>query len=468
MLNTMQAIVLAAGKATRFKTDKTKLIEKICGQEIILYTTKMLAKLNIATTVVVGFQKESIIPLIQEHHGDTINFVEQQTQQGTGHALATSENFWHKKLILVLNSDAPLITTEIIEQLYAHHLKTDAMVSFVTAHHNEPFSSYGRVVTDEDGIRIIEANEFKGDAQEHCCINAGIYLINRLFLQEHITHIKQNNLSKEFYITDLIGIASARGKKVSTINVALDLVRGVNTLQELWAVEQIKRSEIIKHWMNLGVRFMAAQNIHLDLNVTIGTGTTIGSGTHLIGHTTIGKDCDIQPFSLIEDSTIEDHVTVQSFCIIKNTHLAKSSTIGPFAHVQEATTIGRHAVVGNFVEIKRTTLGAHSKVKHLSYLGDAIVGENANIGAGTITCNYDGIQKQTTVIADNAHIGSNNCLIAPVVIGARATTGAGSVITNDVPEDALAIARTPQTNKLAYTRKLCENKKPTTNSTPFI
>jgi len=454
VFNQLQAVVLAAGKSTRFKTEKTKLVEKICGQEIIIYITRLLDQLNIPTTIIVGFQKELLSTILSHYHDQKIQLIEQQQQLGTGHALTCSRNHWNKELILVLNSDAPLITSTIIEKLYKQHMQEQATVSFVTAHHHEPSASYGRVITEQNIIRIVEANEFQGDAQEHCCINAGIYLINRAFLEEHLNNLEQNRLTNEFYITDFINIASKQGKKVTTVSAPFDQVRGINTLQELWAAEQIKRSELIKQWMDRGVRFAAAQSVHIDLDVSIGAGTKIGAGVHLLGTTTIGKDCDIGPYTIVENSSVESGCTIKSSCVISHAVMHKGSLVGPFAHVGEQTIIGEQGTIGNFVETKRTEFGAHSKAKHLTYLGDAIVGERVNIGAGTITCNYDGMKKHTTTIADDVLIGSNNSLVAPITIGAGSYTAAGSVITHDVPEEALAIARTRQINKLSYAHKL--------------
>lgn len=459
MFSHVQAVVLAAGKATRFKTEKTKLVEKICGQEIILYTTKLLESLAIPTTVVIGFQKELLKTLLIQHHGEKITFTEQLEQRGTGHALTSSRAFWYHDLILVLNGDTPLLTNTVINKLIEEHCSQHATISFVTAHHQEPSASYGRVITNDAGVRIVEANEFTGDSQEHCCINAGVYLINRAFLEEHLDHLTHNKLTNELYITDLIALASSSNKKIVMTSVPFDQIRGINTLQELWTVEQIKRVELIKHWMDRGVRFSAAQSVHIDLNVTIDFGTLIGAGVHLLGNTSIGKNSTVEHYSIVENSIIESESSIKSFCVVQNALIHSKSSIGPFAHIQEGTIVGEETTIGNFVETKRTYFGSHSKVKHLSYIGDATIGRRVNIGAGTITCNFDGVTKHATTIADDAHIGSNNSLVAPVSIGAGAFTAAGSVITQDVPDNALAIARMRQLNKPGYAIKLLKNSK---------
>ena len=458
MSSSIQAIILAAGKSTRFHTDKTKLAEPICGQPMILFSTKLLQSLNIPTTVVIGYQKETIKEIITKQHADRVEFATQEKQEGTGHALACTKHLWNHENILVLNGDMPLINADLINLLCQEHLKTNAVISFITACNDDTSSgAYGRIVRKDNKIAIVEAKDFSGDINEHCCINAGIYLINKNFLEGYITKLDDNNASKEFYITDLVKIASDNNLTVTTAPAPFDTIRGINTFQELWAAEQIKRSELIKYWMDNGVRFSHPHYVHLDLGVSIGQGTVIGSGVHLLGDTTIGKNCTIREFSTLENVITEDYAYIDSHCVIKNAYIRSHAHVGPFAHLRSRVTIGKHSTVGNFVEVKNSTIGDHTQTKHLSYLGDATVGNNVNIGAGTITCNYDGITKHETHIEDNAFIGSNNTLIAPITIGDNAFTAAGSTLTTDVPSKALAIARAYQTNKNNYAEKFKKN-----------
>ena len=409
MKNNVQAIILAAGKATRFNTEKTKLAEPICGQAMILFSTKLLVQLAIDTTVVIGYEKELIKNIVVNEHANTINFVEQDEQRGTGHAIACTATSWNKENILVINGDMPLVTEEVINELYAAHINSNAAISFVTACNPDPTSkSYGRVIKTENSIAIIEAKDLSDDQHNCCCINAGIYLIAKNFLHSYITTLKDNNANGEFYITDLVKIASENNLSVATTIAPFDTIRGINTLQELWAAEQIKRSDLIKHWMDNGVRFALAQDVHIDLNVTIGQGSYIGCGTHLIGSTVIGKNCHIKEFSSLENALLEDNVMIHSHSIIKDTHIASRAEVGPFAHLRNNVTIGHGSVIGNFVEIKNSSIGTNTKAKHLTYLGDATIGSNVNIGAGTITCNYNGTNKERTTIKNNAFIGSNN------------------------------------------------------------
>ncbi len=453
----IQAIILAAGKSSRFKTGKNKLLEKICGQEMVLYPTRLCTRLNIPTTVVVGFQRESVQACIEYHHGASITCVEQHEQLGTGHAILCSKPTWHQEHIVIMNGDMPLITEAIIQELYEKHINNNATLSFVTAHNVDlNVGGYGRVVHDNGILEIVEAKHFTGDPSKHCCINAGIYLVKREFLETHIEAIEKNDASKEFYFTDLIKLASTQQLPITTTEAPFDRVRGINNFQELWAAEQIKRGELIKYWMDNGVRFSVAQNVHIDLKVTIGAGSTIGCGVHLLGETHIGSNVTIQEFSSIDTTTIGDNATIAQHCVIKNSTIANHATVGPFAHLHSQTTLGEHSVVGNFVEIKKSSLDSYTKAKHLAYLGDAQIGSQVNIGAGTIICNHNGFTKNKTIIENKAYIGSNNTLVAPITIGEQSFTAAGSVITQDVPAHALAIGRAQQVNKEGYAQKLRE------------
>lgn len=455
MNNNLQAIILAAGKSTRFNTEKTKLAEKICGQAMILFPTKLLQELQIPTIVVVGYQQEIVKKIITGHHGTDIEFVLQEEQNGTGHALGCTKHLWNNDTILVMNGDAPLITAETITLLYQEHIKNNAAISFVlSSNEHHAGKAYGRVVNTNNIISIIEAKDFTGDTNQPHDINAGIYLINKSFLQNYITTLNDDNAGKEFYITDLVQIASHNNLIVTTTRAPFDTIRGINTFQELLIAEQIKRSELINYWMSQGVRFAATDTIHLDTDVSIGQGSSIGNGVHLRGTSSIGKNCIIKEFSCLDNVILEDNTTIHSHCVISNSYIQSGAQVGPFAHLRSQVTIGANSAIGNFVEVKNSIIGQETKAKHLSYIGDSSVGSHVNIGAGTITCNYDGVNKHQTIIQDNAFIGSNNTLVAPVTIGNNAFTAAGSTITADVPDNALAIARSYQTNKYDYAKKL--------------
>jgi len=466
----IQAIILAAGKSTRFGSGRTKLLEKICGREMIIYLTKLMESLNIPTTVVLGYQKDTIQSLITKNHSESsIEFVEQTTQKGTADAVLASEKTWANDNILVINGDCPLINADIIESLIQKHLESNAAVTFVTAHNPDPASGYGRVIKTDDSIEIIEAKHFTGDTHKHCCVNAGIYIFKKDFLKNNCPQITPNETTQELYITDLIRIANEQGLRVETIEAPFDRIRGINTFKELWAAEQIKRSELISNWMDQGVRFHAPHAVHIDVTVSIESGSMIGCSAHLYGNTKIGKNCRIESFTQLNNATIGDNVIIDSHSIIKNSTVEDNAKIGPFAHIHSQSTIGKNTIIGNFVEVKQSSIDEDTKAKHLTYIGNAEIGKHVNIGAGTITCNHNGFEKNTTTIKDGAYIGSNNTLIAPVTIEKNAFTAAGSTITENVPENDLAIARTRQINKPEYRTRLkkkLEPTKTTSSSTP--
>lgn len=457
MISEVQGIILAAGKAKRFNTGNTKVLEKICGQEMILYATRLLELLKVQTTVVVGHQKKLVQKAVQKVHGKRVHFVVQEEQQGTGHALLCAEKVFDKKHILIMNADTPLIDEHIILKLYNNHINTGSTISFVSAHYPDPHTHYGRVIEKDGFFEIIEARDFTGDYATHCCINAGIYIAENTFLQNTLHTLKETN--QEIYITDLIKKASEQGNKVSMVKAPFDTIRGVNTYEELWAVEQIQRSQLIKKWMQKGVRFFTPQNIHIDLNVSIGAGTFIGAGTHLLGETKIGKNCVIDAFSYLHNAIVDDNVIIKTYCLVEDAYIKNDAVVGPFAHVGPQAVIGKASVIGNFVEFKNSSIGSYSKAKHLSYIGNAEIKDNVNIGAGTITCNYDGAQKHQTNIESNVFVGSHTSIIAPITIGEGSYTAAGSTLTDDVPSNALAIARARQVNKPEYAEVIRKKQK---------
>lgn len=453
-MHAIQAIVLAAGKAQRFNIGKTKLLFTLCGQEMIIYATKVLEELNIPTTVVTGFQGNLVQETINHYHNNHIKFIEQEKQHGTGHAVLCTRSAWQEDHILVLNGDMPLITPDIICTLFEEHSNNNASISFVIAENTELKSGYGRIVKKDNAIKIIEAKEFSGSVHEHPFINAGIYLFKRTFLEQYIEFLKTNRVSNELHIPDLVALASEQKKPIVTVTVPFDDIRGINTLKELWQAEQVKQTNIINHWMENGVRFLMPTTTCIDLNVCIGAGSVVEGNVSLLGNTTIGNNCHIQQGARLTNVILADEATIQAYSVIEETNIESNAIIGPYAHIHSKSHIGEKAVVGNFVEIKQSTLDDKSKAKHLSYLGNAKIGKEVNIGAGTITCNYDGRTKHQTTIKDNAFIGSDTIIVAPVTIAENSYTAAGSVITQDVPANALAIARSHQTIKEDYANRI--------------
>jgi bifunctional UDP-N-acetylglucosamine pyrophosphorylase/glucosamine-1-phosphate N-acetyltransferase len=448
-----QAILLAAGKSTRFNTTKTKLSHTICGQEVIRFPLNLLRSLGINTTVVVGYQQEVVRDIITKNNYQ-VSCVEQKIQKGTGHALLCTKDYWHAQTLLIFNGDAPLITQQQVKNLIDHHRAMQATVSFIAAYNADPsVKGYGRVITKDGTISIVEQRDFTGDPSKECRLNAGVYLIERAFLEEELPSLASHP-SGEIFITDLIKRASETQKRVEVIDIPFDCVRGINTLKELWVAERLMRSELIQQLMDNGVRFSSPESVEIDMDVTIGPDSVIGFGVQLKNGTAIGNGVIIGSFSVLDQATISDNATIHSHSVIHSSTVHKMAIVGPYAHIHRNSTLHQESVVGNFVEVSKSVVGPQSKAKHLSYLGQASIGSNVNIGAGTITCNYDGVNKHETTIQDNAFIGSNSTLLAPLTIGEGALIAAGSTINQDVPNDALAIARQQQVTKEQYVPKL--------------
>ncbi len=453
--STTRAVVLAAGKSSRFKTKKSKLLSSICGQEMLLYPLHALEAHQVPMTLILGHQAEEVQAAVATAGIKDVSVVLQTEQLGTGHAVLCSKDTWDADNILILYGDMPLINKELIGQLLEEHAKAHAAVTFCTAYVLDPHG-YGRVLEHDGVFEIVEEKDCTDEQRVINRINAGVYVMRRDFLEAHITQLGKSSVTGEMYLPELVAIACKEKLGVKAVSVPYDLVRGVNTLQDLWGVEQIKRSEFIKYWMARGIRFELAQSIHIDINVTIGAGSFIGTGVHLLGNTSIGEECFVGAFTIIEDTTIADNTTIHSHSVVQHSTIGSNVHVGPFARLRQNVTVANDVQIGNFVEVKTATVGEASKIKHLSYIGDATIGSKVNIGAGTVTCNYDGVKKSETVVEDGAFVGSNNTLIAPITVGKDAYTAAGSVVNNDVPADALAIGRTRQENKLGYAKKLRE------------
>lgn len=452
LINNLQAIVLAAGKSKRFNTGRTKQLAMLCGRPMIVHVVTMLKTLGIDITLVVG-NDASLIEEAIHNFCSAVSFAYQTEQHGTGHAVACSREFWKSDTLLILNGDMPLQSAELISTLYNQHVLKGAALSFMSSHMLDP-RGYGRVISCQGDVRIVEEKECTQEEKSVNKINAGVYIVDRALLEEALDHLEPSMRTGEYYITDIVHYAAEKKQIISELVVPYDSVRNVNTLEELWQVEQIKRAELIGHWMLHGVRFAAPNTVHIDCDVTIETGSFIQAGVQLRGKTYIGKESTIDAFSIIENSVIGNYVKVHPHCVLSNVTLEDYVQVGPFAHLRENATLQQHSSIGNFVEVKNSVIGADSRAKHLSYIGDANIGKEVNIGAGTIVCNFNGVEKNKTIIKDNVFVGSNATLIAPLTIGKNSFIAAGSTITKSVEENDLAIARVRQEIKKGYASKL--------------
>jgi bifunctional UDP-N-acetylglucosamine pyrophosphorylase/glucosamine-1-phosphate N-acetyltransferase len=445
----VHVVVLAAGKGTRMKTARPKLLHRLAGLSLIQHAVRTARTLSPETiTLVLGYQADEVRQALAGEPG--LQFAVQEPQLGTGHAVLQSEEALrgrHGTLVL-LYGDVPLIRSESLRRLVSHHEATGATATVVTAVTERP-DGLGRILRENGAIvGIVEERDATPEQRAIREINSGIWAFAVEGLFDHLRGLGSNNDQGEYYLTDLVHTFRHAGRRVETL--VLDdatEVRGVNSQRELAELGAVVRRERNDALMTAGVTLVDPDATYVDADVEIGPDTVIHPNVYLEGRTRIGAACEIHSGVRIVNSTIGDGVLVRNHCVIDDSIVAGGVKVGPFAHLRPGSDVRAHAHIGNFVELKKTVLGERSKASHLTYLGDATIGADVNVGAGTITCNYDGVRKNATVIEDGAFIGSDSQLVAPVTVGRGAYVAAGSSITEDVPGGALAIARGRQVNK---------------------
>jgi bifunctional UDP-N-acetylglucosamine pyrophosphorylase/glucosamine-1-phosphate N-acetyltransferase len=430
------------------KSALPKVLHRIAGLPMIEYPLAAASSLSPrSVTIVVGHQAETLRAALANR--SSLTFVVQEPQLGTAHALLTVSQVLENATgtLLLLSGDVPLLTAQTLKTLVDCHLSRNAAATVVTAVVDNPLG-YGRVVRRGERIaRIVEERDATPAERELREINSGIYAFALEGLFEALRQIATANAQKEYYLPDLVAIYSGTGRRVETVTVPnADEIRGINSRVELEEVGHIVRSIKNEALMEAGVTIEDSATTFIDRDVAVGSDTIIHPGVSLEGTTTIGVGCEIHSGARIVDSRIGDRVTVYNHCVIMDATVAENARIGPFAHLRPRADVRVGARVGNFVELKNSVLGAGSKASHLSYLGDAVIGTNVNIGAGTITCNYDGESKHQTVIGDGAFIGSDSQLVAPVTIAGGAYVASGATVREDVPSGALAVSAGKQRN----------------------
>jgi bifunctional UDP-N-acetylglucosamine pyrophosphorylase/glucosamine-1-phosphate N-acetyltransferase len=448
-------VILAAGKGTRMKSRRPKVLHPLSGLPVLLHVLRTALSVKPERTVlVVGHQADEIRAAVSGF--PAVRVVVQEPQLGTGHALLQAERALTgaRGTLVLLSGDVPLLRPATIEGLVERHERAGAAATVLTAHFDHPFS-YGRIVR-QDGqlVRIVEQRDASPEQQRITEINTGIYALALEPLFDAIRAISTENAVGEYYLPDLVHIYRRRGLHVEAVPVENPgEVRGVNSQRELAELAAMLRQARNEELMSAGVTLIDPSTTYVDVDVEVGADTVIHPNVYLEGRTRIGTACEIHAGVRIVDSTIEAGAVIRNYCVIQGSTVAAGAVVGPFAHIRPESRIGEDARVGNFVEIKKTTIGPGSKANHLAYLGDAQVGAGVNIGAGTITCNYDGRQKHRTVIEDEVFIGSDSQLVAPVRVGRGAYVAAGSSVVADVPAGALAIARGQQINKEGWVER---------------
>jgi len=455
--HSVQALILAAGKGTRMKSARAKVLHPVLGVpllEHVLRTVEATAAAPVA--VVVGHQAEAVASAFASRG---LTFVRQEPPRGTGHAVQVARDTFAahpERTLLVVNGDVPLLRSETLQRLLATHRERGAAATLLSVVLDDP-GAYGRVVRDETGgVRaIVEAKDATDDIRGIREINAGLYAFEVPALLSVLGKLQPQNAQGEFYLTDVVGLLRAGGHKVAA--VAADDPEeglGVNSVAELAAATRTLRGRRAEALMAAGVGIEDPDSTHVGLDVVVESDAVLRPYTFLEGRTVVRAGASVGPFVQLVDTEIGPGAQILDHCLLRECTVGAGAAVGPFAHVRPDTRIGAKAKVGNFVELKKTTLGDGSKAPHLSYLGDATVGPGVNIGAGTITCNYDGAHKYPTRIEAGAFIGSDTTLVAPITIGEGAYIGAGSSITEDVPAGALALGRARQTIKPGWAAEL--------------
>jgi bifunctional UDP-N-acetylglucosamine pyrophosphorylase/glucosamine-1-phosphate N-acetyltransferase len=449
-------VILAAGLGTRMKSRKAKVLHKAGGKTLLQHVVDTALAVTPAERifVVVGHQSEEVRRSVTT---PGVGFIEQKEQKGTGHAVMIGRDALAglDGYLTVLYGDCPLLRVETVQQLIAQETGGSAAGVLMSAMMDDP-TGYGRVIRDAHG-NVHEVVEQKAGTPEQLAVreaNMGIYCFRADLFWKHVGEIAPNNPAREYYLTDMPAILARAGHKVEAMQIAdPNEALGINDRAQLAEVDaifrELKRSELMRN----GVTLVKPETITVDAAVEIGADTIIEPFTQILGNTKIGADCTVGACSIVQDSVLEDDVHVGAFTIVNTSHVGRGAHVGPYARLRMENQVEAGAHIGNFVELKKTHMGKGAKANHLAYLGDSSIGAKSNIGAGTITCNYDGYAKHPTKIGEGAFIGSNSTLVAPLEIGDGAYTGAGSVITDNVPADALALGRARQAVRDGWAKK---------------
>jgi|ERR1700733_9341626 len=454
--------IMAAGKGTRLKSKHPKVLHEVGGKPILAHVIAAAQKVVPAQDifVIVGHEAERVREAVA---GTGVNFVLQAEQRGTGHALMAARDVLRGyDQVIVLSGDAPLITAETIRKLSDFHAAGKATMTLLSADLDNPFG-YGRVIREGRGAEvqaIVEEKSANSRQKKIREINSGFYAFDAPALYQHIHQLSTANPHGEYYLTDMAGVFHRARRRVAAIKTEdAGEVLGSNTRAEMMMLDARLRLAKCRELLDAGVTVFYPHTCVIDSDVEVGADTVIEPFVQLLGRTKIGSDCQIRSYSVIENSMVGDRVTIKPGTMMEDSRVHADAVIGPYTHMRPGTEVGEAAHVGNFVETKKVKLGKGSKANHLTYLGDAEIGEGVNIGAGTITCNYDGVNKHQTVIEDGVFVGSDSTLVAPVKIGRGAYIAAASCITEDVPADALALGRARQSVKAGWARTKREAQK---------
>ena len=443
-MSQITVVMLAAGEGKRMRSRQPKVLHPLCGRPLISYPLRAARSISDRIVLVVAPQSERVRHAVE---GD-VRIVEQSERLGTGHAVMQARAECADGTVVVLAADMPLLSAETLERLVQHHRATEAAATVLTAVVDRP-QGYGRVLRQRGRVaRIVEDRDATDDQKRVNEINTSVYCFDAARLWSALDHVRPENDQGEYYLTDVVAILVRNGARVEAVSVA-DPVEalGVNDRKQLATVTAIQRGRILDRLMTEGVTILDPASTYIEDTVAIGVDSVVYPNVVIEGPSTIGSECVIGPGCHISACRLGDRVTLKPYCVMTDSVIDEDAILGPFCHLRPKVHIGAQAHVGNFVELKKSKLGRGSKANHLAYLGDATIGDRVNVGAGAITCNYDGFKKHETKIGDDVFVGTNASLVAPIVVGDGAYIGAGSTITKDIPPDALAVERDQQVAK---------------------
>ena len=449
VMNNLSILIMAAGKGTRMRSATPKVLQPILDRPIIDYVLKNIFEIGIRpenVAVLIGSGGEIVEEHLKNNFPKELNILWQHEQLGTGHAVKSAKDWWSSyENLIVLNGDVPLIKPESLEEFINDFVSSGNDCTVISFNAEDP-KQYGRILKTENSVSIVEYKDASEEQRKIHEVNAGCYAFKVKSLEKVIDLIKNDNAQKEYYLPDALALMNEKGMKTGAFIFSEEEMQGINNHFELSEAAHVVRKRILMKWLEAGVRMVDPESVYISPDAKLSRGVVIMPNVQIWGNSEIGENSYIGSGSILTNVKIGENVEIVAYAVIENSELKNNSKAGPFCYIRDNSCLEEKAFAGKFVELKKSHIGENSKVPHLSYMGDATLGHDVNIGAGSITCNYDGKNKNKTFIGNNCFVGSDTMFVAPVELADGAATAAGSVITQNVPEDSLGVGRARQTN----------------------